>query len=79
MTDEQVYRAAVRNDRKGTITYYRGALPTLLKLLQKSHDGIMEIMPDEMVFLVPATHHLPWEIPDELKTDSNLLTEGDEQ
>lgn len=78
MTDERIYRAAIRNDRKGTITYYRGALPTLLKLLQKSHDGIMEISPDEMVFLVPATHHLPWEIPDELRTDGNLLTQEEE-
>lgn len=73
MTDELLYRAAVRNDYKGTITYYRGTLGNILSLLQRSHNGVMDIDPNEMVFMVPATHRLPWEIPEDERKDSNLL------
>lgn len=74
MSDEYLYRAAVRNDRKGTITYYRGTLANILKLMQRQNDGILKLGGDDKVYITPATHRMPWEIPPEERTDNNLLT-----
>lgn len=79
MTDEQLYRAAVRDDDKGEIVYYRGTLPGILKLLSRSHGGVLDIDPSKKVFVVPATHRLPWEIPEEEQTDSNLISNLEER
>ena len=75
MNEELLYRAAVRNDFKGTITYYRGTLANLLKFFQKQRDGILEVDMNDRIYIVPATHRMPWEIPPEEQTDANLKAE----
>lgn len=75
MNEELLYRAAIRNDIKGTVTYYRGTLANVLRVLSRHHGGIMDLTSDDQVYMVPATHRLPWEIPDEERTDRNILPE----
>lgn len=75
MDEELLYRAAVRNDIKGEIRYYRGTLSNILRFLQRERNGLLEIDPNDRVYLVPANHRLPWEIPPEERTDANLLPE----
>lgn len=75
MKKELLYRAAIRNDIKGTVTYYRGTLANVLRVLSRHHGGIMDLTSDDMVYLVPAIHRLPWEIPPEERTDRNMLPE----
>lgn len=75
MNEELLYRAAVRNDFKGTITYYRGTLSNLLKFFQRQRNGILEVDMDDRIYIVPATHRMPWEIPPEEQTDANLKAE----
>lgn len=75
MNEELLYRAAVRNDVKGTITYCRGTLSSLLRRFQKQRNGILEVDMNDRIYIVPATHKMPWEIPPEEKTDANLKTE----
>ena len=72
MHEDFLYRAAVRNDFKGEITYYRGTLANILKMLLRSRDGLLEVDENDRIYLVPATHRLPWEIPPEERTDANL-------
>ena len=78
MRDEYLYRAAVRNDRKGTITYYRGTLFNILRLMMRQSNGILELTGENRVYITPADHNMPWEIPPEERTDNNLLTKDDE-
>lgn len=73
MSDEYLYRAAIRNDREGKITYYRGTLANILKLMQRQNDGILKLDGNDKVYITPATHRMPWEIPPEERTDNNLL------
>lgn len=75
MHEDFLYRAAVRNDLKGEITYYRGTLANILKMLLRSRDGLLEVDENDRIYLVPATHRLPWEIPPEECTDANLKAE----
>ena len=79
MTEELLYRAAIRNDIKGIVTYYRGTLSNVMRALSRSHNGIMNITPDDHVYVVPANHRLPWEIPDDERTDSNLISDLEER
>ena len=79
MDDELLYRAAVRDDIRGEITYYRGPLASILKILQRSHGGILDIDPKKKVYVVPATHKMPWEIDEADKTDQNLLSDLEER
>ena len=75
MDEKLLYRAAVRNDFEGTITYYRGTLPNLLKFLSRQKGGMLELDMNDRVYLVPATHRMPWEIHPEEQTDANLKSE----
>jgi len=79
MNDELLYRAAVRDDKRGEIIYYRGTLANILRVLQRSHSGILDIDPTKMVFVVPATHRMPWEIPEDERTDENLISDLEER
>ena len=53
--------------------YYRGTLANILKLMQRQTDGILKLDGDDKVYITPATHRMPWEIPPEERTDNNLL------
>lgn len=78
MGDEYLYRVAIRNDRKGEIVYYRGTLSNVLKrILRRQSNGVLELDGDDKVYITPATHRMPWEIPPEERTDNNLLTKED--
>jgi hypothetical protein len=41
--------------------------------MQRQTDGILKLDGDDKVYITPATHRMPWEIPPEERTDNNLL------
>lgn len=65
------YRVAIRNDAKGIITYRKSTLPNLLKFLLSETNGILNLNGDDRVYVTPADHHMPWEIPEEDLRDAN--------
>lgn len=72
MKNELLYRVAIRNDNKGSIIYVRGTLSHLLRRLIRQRNGILDVDENDRIYLVPATHRMPWEIPPEEQTDANL-------
>jgi len=65
------YRVAIRNDTKGTITYRKSTLPHLLRFLLAQTNGVLNLDRDDRVYITPADHHMPWEIPEEELRDAN--------
>lgn len=65
------YRVAIRDDIHGTITYRKGYLPNLLRFLAKQADGILTLDVKHQIYLVPATHKMPWELPEGEMRDVN--------
>ena len=65
------YRVAIRTDRTGTITYKRSTLVNLLKFLLREEIGMLSLDPDDKIYLTPADHHMPWEIPEGAMRDVN--------
>ncbi len=69
--EQMKYRVAIRNDVKGTITYRKSTLPHLLKFLLEQTNGVLDLDRDDRVYITPADHHMPWEIPEEELRDAN--------